>query len=95
MLCENMGRLVDVYLAGRRDSSGSFFSFVKFDDEKNTKAIEIALNATKQRRRKFYVNLAKHPRKKGHVGVGGVRRPSDCRAKPLSCDIMQPEKLGI
>ncbi|KAL4569955.1 hypothetical protein LXL04_025604 [Taraxacum kok-saghyz] len=58
-LCQNLGNLVDVYIAGKRDVSGSFFAFVRFKNIQEPYAIVKALNNTEYRGRKMAANCAK------------------------------------
>ena len=43
-LCSPLGKLVDVYIAGRRDASGTFFGFVRFTKLGNPEETEKGLN---------------------------------------------------
>ncbi|KAL4581773.1 hypothetical protein LXL04_006301 [Taraxacum kok-saghyz] len=61
--CSRLGRLVDVYIAGRRDANGVFFAFVRFERVANHDKLEEELNNLACRGRKLTANLAKHPRK--------------------------------
>ncbi|CAH1450467.1 unnamed protein product [Lactuca virosa] len=67
-LCEKFGLLVDIYLAGRRDASGSFFAFVRFANVGNLEVVVDALNRIYLRGNNFLANLAKHLRKQSSVG---------------------------
>ncbi|KAL4587664.1 hypothetical protein LXL04_000536 [Taraxacum kok-saghyz] len=61
--CKQVGNLVDIYLAGRRNNAGSFFAFFKFSNVDNENAVETALNEVVIRGRKIHANRAKHPRR--------------------------------
>ncbi|KAL4572015.1 hypothetical protein LXL04_018783 [Taraxacum kok-saghyz] len=63
--CSRLGKLVDVYIAGRRDASGAFFAFVRFEKVENPEKLEEELNGITCRGRRLAANLAKHPRKAG------------------------------
>ena len=58
-----MGKLVDIYLGGRRDASGSFFAYVRFETSSEPASIELGLNEIIIRGKKLVANLAKHTRK--------------------------------
>ncbi|KAI3777981.1 hypothetical protein L2E82_06906 [Cichorium intybus] len=62
MSCAPLGNLKDIYIAGRRDCSGSFFAFAKFADVVNLEDMESRLNKIIFRGRKLVANVAKHPR---------------------------------
>ncbi|KAL4591899.1 hypothetical protein LXL04_004874 [Taraxacum kok-saghyz] len=77
-LCDKMGRLSDIYIAGRRDASGSFFAFVKFAKVERAESIEAALNETSCRSRKLVANVARHSR---NVPQREVKRPVQTERK--------------
>ncbi|KAL4587743.1 hypothetical protein LXL04_000617 [Taraxacum kok-saghyz] len=61
--CAKFGNLVDMYIAGRRDASGSFFGFIRYRGETDVASIEERLNGIVCRGRKLVANCARHPRK--------------------------------
>ncbi|KAL4564988.1 hypothetical protein LXL04_029068 [Taraxacum kok-saghyz] len=61
-LCDKIGDLTDIYIAGRRDASESFFAFVKFSNVLDVGRIEERLNEICCRGRKIVANCARHPR---------------------------------
>lgn len=64
-LCLLLGKLVDVYINGRRDAFGAFFVFVRFSEVTDPSTIEKNLNEIICSGRKLKANCAKHP----HDGV--------------------------
>ncbi|KAI3709613.1 hypothetical protein L2E82_39379 [Cichorium intybus] len=60
--CSKLGCLADIYIAGRRDASGSFFAFIRYDKVQDVESIEAGLNKVVYRGRKLVANVAKHPR---------------------------------
>ncbi|KAL4555549.1 hypothetical protein LXL04_038171 [Taraxacum kok-saghyz] len=82
-LCKKIGKLEDIYLAGRRNAAGMFFAFLKFADVNKP---ETALNELKLRGRKLNANIAKHPRRpQGNSRViwKPVNRAPPCEGRPL------------
>lgn len=55
------GRLVDVYIAGRRDAGGSFFAFVNNSNVRNAEEMVNMLNGMLIDGRKIAANALKHP----------------------------------
>ncbi|KAI3696359.1 hypothetical protein L1987_79373 [Smallanthus sonchifolius] len=55
----NKGRVVDVYVATKRDSLGNIFAFVRFSGVKNVLALEQSLKEVKLGYSKLFVRLAK------------------------------------
>ncbi|KAL4576766.1 hypothetical protein LXL04_012865 [Taraxacum kok-saghyz] len=60
-LCAPLNRLVDVYIAGKKDTSGAFFGFVRFAKVVNPEEMEKGLSRLECRGRKMTVNLSRHP----------------------------------
>ncbi|CAH1444736.1 unnamed protein product [Lactuca virosa] len=68
--CASLENLSDIYIAGRRDSSGSFFALFKFATVKDKKEIDNivkGLNEITCRGRKLVANCAIHPKRAYHV----------------------------
>ncbi|KAL4584666.1 hypothetical protein LXL04_009272 [Taraxacum kok-saghyz] len=61
--CAKLGDLADVYIAGRRDSGGSFFAFIKFRNVQDVADMEDALNKVILWGKNIKANISKHPRK--------------------------------
>ncbi|KAL4592410.1 hypothetical protein LXL04_005404 [Taraxacum kok-saghyz] len=61
--CAKIGDLADVYLAGRRDSSGSYFAFIKYRRVQDVEVMEQALNKIILWGKNIKANISKHPRK--------------------------------
>ncbi|KAL4574429.1 hypothetical protein LXL04_021261 [Taraxacum kok-saghyz] len=57
-VCKKIGVLEDIYLAGRRNAAGSFFSFLKFANVNKPETFEAALNQVQLRWRKLKANIA-------------------------------------
>ena len=79
-----LGNLADVYVAGRRDVSGSFFGFIKFSNVERPEKIEAELSNISCRGRKLTANLSRHPRLVKRNGV----------FKPLRPSVRQPISVG-
>ncbi|KAL4580910.1 hypothetical protein LXL04_017116 [Taraxacum kok-saghyz] len=60
--CSRLGKLVDIYIAGRKDASGAFFAFIRYSDISDPGAVEDGLCNIICRGRKLVANCAKHPR---------------------------------
>lgn len=60
--CSKLGLLADIFIAGRRDASGSFFAFIRYAKVQDAGSIERGLNKVVCRGRTLVANLAKHPR---------------------------------
>ncbi|KAL4556330.1 hypothetical protein LXL04_038978 [Taraxacum kok-saghyz] len=59
--CANLGNLVDIYIVGRRDSSGLFLAFVRYLDVEKPETNTDGLNNINVRGRKLKANCAKIP----------------------------------
>ncbi|CAH1439758.1 unnamed protein product [Lactuca virosa] len=79
--CSKVGALVDIYIADRRDASGTFFAFVGFKNVLHPKGIEKELNEITCRGRKVAANCAKHPKA---VTVDVSKRPADAAMNRFS-----------
>ncbi|KAL4583320.1 hypothetical protein LXL04_007890 [Taraxacum kok-saghyz] len=60
--CAALGNLVDIYIAGRKDASGSFFAFVRYQNPADADSIVYGLNDVTCSGRKLSANIAKHGR---------------------------------
>ncbi|KAL4563770.1 hypothetical protein LXL04_027815 [Taraxacum kok-saghyz] len=73
--CVALSNLTDIYIAGRRNSAGVFFAFVKYSDVKNQAEIDDISKGLKEvvcRGRKLEANCPRHPKRNVSVGA---RRP--------------------
>ncbi|KAL4576683.1 hypothetical protein LXL04_012781 [Taraxacum kok-saghyz] len=60
------GRVVDVYIGGKRDRSGSIFAFVRFANVRDAKALELEMNKVKYEHCILRVNIAKYQKQNGN-----------------------------
>ncbi|KAL4570731.1 hypothetical protein LXL04_026392 [Taraxacum kok-saghyz] len=60
--CAAIGKLVDIYIAGRKDASGSFFAFIRYENPSNPEEVVQRLNEVNCRGRKLTANIAKRKR---------------------------------
>ncbi|KAI3744324.1 hypothetical protein L1987_57403 [Smallanthus sonchifolius] len=82
---QNYGRLVDIYVAAKKDKSGSFFGFVRFEDVDNKWELEKAMTEIHIDNARLSVNLAKFDRD-GKPNNREVQRsrngPDNCKYQP-------------
>ncbi|CAH1450256.1 unnamed protein product [Lactuca virosa] len=62
-LFSEYGKIVDVYLGGKKDYNRNNFAFVRFVDVVNVRAMEERLQGIKCQNKVLSVNIAKHQRK--------------------------------
>ncbi|KAL4581283.1 hypothetical protein LXL04_017494 [Taraxacum kok-saghyz] len=79
-LCSTLGKVVNVYVAGRKDASGALFGFVRFANAVNPCQIEEELNRLVCRGRKIVANLSRHPRA---AAATPPRAPANKPHRPL------------
>lgn len=60
-LCTYLGKLTNIYIAGRKDVIGSLFAFMKFSNVERPEKIEQRLDKISCGDRKLAANLARHP----------------------------------
>ncbi|KAL4574069.1 hypothetical protein LXL04_020891 [Taraxacum kok-saghyz] len=84
--CAKLGKVVDVYIAGRRSASGGFFAFVRYVDVLDVEALEKELNNVRCRGRKIAANCAKHPRSVSTVPLRKVPAADPVRVAPANRD---------
>ncbi|KAL4566860.1 hypothetical protein LXL04_030986 [Taraxacum kok-saghyz] len=84
--CSKLGKLVDVYIAGRRNVAGMFFDFIRFKDVVNSVEVERGLNEVSCRGRKLSANCAKHPRIVSKAMPRKVQMPAPNRVPPAAKD---------
>ncbi|KAL4560581.1 hypothetical protein LXL04_032734 [Taraxacum kok-saghyz] len=60
--CAALGNLVDIYIAGRKDASGSFFAFVRYENPADADSIVHGLDEVSCRGRKLSANISKRGR---------------------------------
>ncbi|KAK1428401.1 hypothetical protein QVD17_17234 [Tagetes erecta] len=60
LIFDKFGRVVDTYIAGRKDREGSYFGFVRFQNVINKLELEEQLQGVKMNNVILSVNLAKH-----------------------------------
>ncbi|KAL4582559.1 hypothetical protein LXL04_007112 [Taraxacum kok-saghyz] len=89
--CSSLGKLVDIYFAGRRDFSGFFFGFIRYENPTNAHKIIEGLNKISCRGRKLSASYAKHPRvvtkpapKRHHVEPPRNVRPANRGARSFA-----------
>ncbi|KAL4571946.1 hypothetical protein LXL04_018714 [Taraxacum kok-saghyz] len=89
--CFSLGKLVDIYFAGRRDFSGFFFGFFRYENPTNADKIIEGLNKISCRGRKLVASYAKHPRvmvkpapKRHHVEPQRNVRPANRGARSFA-----------
>ncbi|KAL4590142.1 hypothetical protein LXL04_003063 [Taraxacum kok-saghyz] len=75
-LCAALGNLTDIYIASRKDVSGSFFAFIRYKNPAKSEEVVQKLNEFTCRGRKLTANLAK--RKRTEI----KRQPKPPAAKP-------------
>ncbi|KAL4568994.1 hypothetical protein LXL04_024620 [Taraxacum kok-saghyz] len=60
--CATYGKLIDIYIAGRKNAAGSFFAFIRYEDPADPIAIATSLNNVMCRGKKIVANIARQPR---------------------------------
>ncbi|CAH1453710.1 unnamed protein product [Lactuca virosa] len=76
------GKVVDVYLGGRKNYQQMNFAFVRFSDVTDAKALEDSLQGIKCRDMLLQVNISKHQRKKTKLPPPTQNRRTSRHAAP-------------
>ncbi|CAH1438930.1 unnamed protein product [Lactuca virosa] len=63
------GRVVDIYIGGKRDCSGSIFAFVRFEDIHDAKVLEKEMSKFRCGHCILRVNIAHYQKQHGSIGV--------------------------
>ncbi|KAL4592069.1 hypothetical protein LXL04_005050 [Taraxacum kok-saghyz] len=61
------GKVVDVYIGGKRDRSGSIFAFVRFANVGDVKALELEMSKVRYEHCIIRVNIAKYHKQSGNA----------------------------
>ncbi|KAL4589442.1 hypothetical protein LXL04_002349 [Taraxacum kok-saghyz] len=80
--CSKLGKLVDIFIPGRRDAAGSFFAFVRYSHIGNTSDLIRSLNETTIGGRALKANVSRHPRNHRQTGRIPIAQPHPPHTHP-------------